>query len=165
VNRGRRAALLLEVLLALALFVMTALAILSIVRDAVGRLESARERLEAADLARSAMAAIEAGLYRPAALNGPVPVEGLFAEDDQDSGAVPASSPIGEAGADRPSWTLEIDTQPSEFPGLSLVTVSVLRDRVASQGGAPAGVAVLTLDRRDFSVYRGRNGQRFEIRP
>jgi len=24
---------------------------------------------------------------------------------------------------------------------------------------------ILTLDRRDFSVYRGRNGQRFEIRP
>ena len=57
----RRGALLLEVVLALALFVTAGIAILSMVGQSVGSLKSAREKLHAADLARSAMAKIEAG--------------------------------------------------------------------------------------------------------
>ena len=117
----RRGALLLEVLLSLALFVMASLAILGIVRDAVGRLDDTRARLEAADLAHTAIAAIEAGLFEPTALNGPVPQGGLLAEDDQDSGGVAAAPNPDDL------WSLEIETEPSAFPGLAFVRVTAYR--------------------------------------
>jgi len=118
----RRGALLLEVLLSLALFVMAGLTILTIVGDAIARLDDSRERLEAADLAHSAMAAIEAGLYDVNTLSGPVPEGGLFNDDDLDSGGIDMSPELGD------TWSLEIETDRSDFEGLSLVSISVLRE-------------------------------------
>lgn len=126
----RRGALLLEVLLSLSLFVMASIAILSVIGDALSRLEQTRERLEASDLAHSAMAALDSGLYEVSALNGPVPEGGLFADDDLDSGGVSRAPEGGDI------WALDIESEPSEFDGLSLVTVSVLREPGIDGGGA-----------------------------
>ncbi|MBC7771966.1 MAG: hypothetical protein H7210_05690, partial [Pyrinomonadaceae bacterium] len=58
---ARRGTMLLEVMLALALFIGAGAAVLSIVGQSVGSLKATRERQHAVDLARSAMAELEAG--------------------------------------------------------------------------------------------------------
>lgn len=118
----RRGALLLEVLLSVALFVIASLAILSIVREAVGRLEDGRDRLAAADIAHSAMAAIDAGLYEPSALDGPFPTTGLFSDEEILSGSVAAAPDPGSG------WVLEVESERSQFPGLTMVEIAVRRD-------------------------------------
>ncbi|MBZ0172679.1 MAG: hypothetical protein K8E66_09895 [Phycisphaerales bacterium] len=65
-------AILLEVLLALALFVVTSLTLLSVISQSIEGLRRSQDRLLAADHARNAMARIEAGIARPETLNGPV---------------------------------------------------------------------------------------------
>lgn len=111
----RRAALLLEVILSLALFVGTALMILAILGRALDALEEARLRQTACDLARSAMSRIEAGIASPESLNGPAH---LFDE------------PLNAPGDDVPvesGWELIVETEPSPFDGLTLVTVTARR--------------------------------------
>jgi hypothetical protein len=62
--------LLFELMLALSLFAMTALALLAILSQAASRVDRSREMAQAADMARSAMSLIEAGILDPVALNG-----------------------------------------------------------------------------------------------
>ncbi len=115
-RRGsRRAALLLEAMLALTLFVGTALMILAILGRSLDALDEARQRQTACDLARSAMSRIEAGIASPESLNGPAQ---LFDE------------PLNAPGDDRPvesEWELVVETEPSLFDGLTLVTVTARR--------------------------------------
>lgn len=66
----QRGALLFELMLALSLFAMTALALLAILSQAASRVDRSREMAQAADMARSAMSLIEAGILDPVALNG-----------------------------------------------------------------------------------------------
>lgn len=107
-----RGALLLEVLLALALFVTAGMAILSMVGQSVGSLRAARDEQHAADLARSAMAKIEAGIETAEVLNGPVPAWREETDADADGNAGKATE-----------WELSVQTAPSNYPGLTLVTV------------------------------------------
>ncbi len=126
----RRGAVLLEVLLSLSLFTMAALAILSVVRQSIDRLDDARTRMEAADLAQSAMALIEAGVVQAAAINGVVPEEGLVGEGEAESGG------IDMAPAEGPVWVLEIETERSSFEGLTRVSVTAyLEDASGSEVG------------------------------
>jgi len=123
----RRGLILLEVLLSLALFVMTSLALLSIVSDAVDGLRRSRDRLLAADHARGAISMIEAGLARPETLNGPVVPSAAEATDDPgfigvDPGDAPQGSFVSVA-----EWALEIETEQTEWPGLTLVAVRAYR--------------------------------------
>lgn len=104
----RRAALLLEVLLSLAIFVAAALAVGGAMRRAGAGLERVRERAQASDLAWSAIARLEAGLATPSSLNGEVKETGKHA--------------VGT-----PGWSLHIETEPTERTGLTLVEVSALR--------------------------------------
>jgi type II secretory pathway pseudopilin PulG len=130
-----RAAVLLEVLLSLSLFAMAALAILSIVRQSIDRLDDARTRLEAADLAQTAMALIEAGVVQAAAINGVVPEGGLVGEEEADSGGIDMTP------AEGPVWVLEIETERSSFDGLTRVSVTAyLEDESGGEASGVGGV-------------------------
>jgi type II secretory pathway pseudopilin PulG len=119
----RRGALLLEVVLALALFVMAGMAILSQVGQSVGSLKAAREKQHAADLARSAMAKIEAGVETAEVLNGPVPAW----REETDSSA-------DGNDARMTGWELKVQTEPSSFAGLTLVTITA--GKTGNAGGS-----------------------------
>ncbi|MBL9032226.1 MAG: hypothetical protein JNM80_11040 [Phycisphaerae bacterium] len=109
-----RAALLFEVILALAIFVGAGLAILSSIDGALTAQSRARLAARAADLARTAIARIEAGIDTPQTLHGPVRHRSLDPDADD---AQPADD----------GWELDIDTTPSSFSGLTHVTVTAKR--------------------------------------
>jgi len=111
--RLKRGAILLECILSLAILVGAGLAVLALIDRASGALAASRDAESAADLARSAMSKLEAGLGSVQTLAGPVEPwrderDGTF--DD----ALPEESP----------WSIAIDVEPAEFPGLTLVTVT-----------------------------------------
>jgi type II secretory pathway pseudopilin PulG len=117
--------LLLEVMLALAIFVMAGTAILALVGRSVAGMERARLAQRAADLARSAMAKIEAGLETPQTLNGPV--RAWEPEGEIRGGGVVDSLPADSG------WELKIDTEPSQFAGLTRVTVRALKQSAGAE--------------------------------
>lgn len=103
-RRVRRGILLLEAMLAITIFVGAATAILVLVDGSLSGLERERMATQACDLARSAMARIEAGIDSAQTLSGPV---------RGDSGLAPG----------RGTWELKIETEPSQFAGLTRVTI------------------------------------------
>jgi hypothetical protein len=105
----RRGAVLLECVLALALFVACGLSVLALMDHAVDSVASTRDTEQAADLARTTMARVEAGIASPDTLNGPV-----LDENGEKSGA----------------WALEVQTEPSQFEGLAKVTVRAIKHGV-----------------------------------
>lgn len=113
----RRGALLVEVVLALAIFVMAGGAIVNLLSQSMLGVDRSREQARAADLARSAMAKIEAGIETPQTLSGPL--------ERSEEGATQAGR----------GWELEIDTDASQFRGLTRVTVTALKR-------SPSGAAV-----------------------
>ncbi len=115
----RRGAILLEAMIALAIFVMAALAVLAIVDRAMRTAREVRDTERASFLARSAMARIEAGVVLPQAISGPV-----SAESDRDDALSPGAQ----------GWELEISTEPSSMRGLTLVRVTALRRSGGIQG-------------------------------
>jgi type II secretory pathway pseudopilin PulG len=127
----RRGALLLETILALAVFILAGTAILSLLRTAAAGLVSAREVEQAADLARSAMAKIEAGLATPLTLNGPV--RSWLEEDAERGERHEGLSTRPEPAA---SWELDIQTTPSQFRGLTRVSITAMKHGGGS--GQPA---------------------------
>lgn len=115
-NRARRrrggGAVLFECVLALALFVACGLTIMAMMDRAASSVADTRDAQIAVDVARTAMAKIEAGIATPETLNGPVPAwrgdsDASFDDD------LPAGG----------GWTLEITTEPSQFTGLTKVSV------------------------------------------
>ena len=114
----RRGALLLEVMLALAIFIMAGTAILSLVGGTMDGMQRMKQSRQAADLARSAMAKIEAGVETPQTLNGPVKPWTATGEST-DGDAAPGQLPE--------SWELQIDTEPTQFRGLTKVTVTAVK--------------------------------------
>ncbi|MCE7973015.1 MAG: hypothetical protein DYG92_01630 [Leptolyngbya sp. PLA1] len=106
---SRRGGVLLEVLLALVLFVSAAMATLSLVDRLIENSYTLEQRRIAADLARSAMARLEAGLATPETLSGPVrPEEG-------DAGVAAISD-----------WVLDVQTETSPFSELTNVSVTAM---------------------------------------
>jgi type II secretory pathway pseudopilin PulG len=126
---------LLECVVALAIFVGAGLAVLVMVERAVAGATLARDRERAADLARSAMAKLEAGLESPETLAGPVPAW----QDDE-------AAVSGSSGAPT-LWTLEVRTQPSAFQGLTLVTVKAARLASAESSTETASFTLTQLVR------------------
>jgi len=129
-----RGALLLEAMLALAIFVMAGLAVLAIVDRAMDTLRTVRNTERASLLARSAMAKIEAGIVLPQALNGPVASTDI---DEDASGD--ASGPTG--------WELDVSTEPWSVRGLTLVRVTALRRTTGSEGRVLASYTLSQLVR------------------
>ncbi len=158
----QRGAILLEVILALSIFVTSGLAILTLVTQSTSRLTAIRDNETAADLARSAMAQIEAGLATPESLIGPVPdwletesgqamVESELMRGAAGGGSggldmnvgtseVPAGAPASGLQGEVGDWVLEVESNPSQFEGLTTVTVTAVRG-----DGADAGVVRYSL--------------------
>ncbi len=122
--RRRRATLLLEVLIALAVFVGAGLAVMSVLEQSLGSMARMRDYRQACDLASSAMARMEAGIDTPETLDGPVP-----AWEDESDGSV-----IQGAGGGR--WEIDVRTDTSAFAGLTRVTVEAIKrsGREGSEG-------------------------------
>lgn len=140
-NRHRgRASILLEVVVSIAMFVAVGMTILGVMGQGEAALRETRDRERAMDLARSAVAAIEAGLATPqsVAMLVRAPAGGpawLMLDPDagEDAGGV--------TGIDEGSMELEVDVEPTADVGLSLLTVRV---GLARTGGA-AGPGALVL--------------------
>jgi len=124
----RRGAILLEVILSLSLFVMGGMAILGAISQAVRGLEVTSSKQRAADLARSAMARLEAGIVTAESLEGPVPP---WTDPSQDSGfsfeGEDASWGAMDPSQEPTGWELEVDVEPSPFPGLTLVHIRAVK--------------------------------------
>lgn len=123
---ARAGGIMLEVIVSVAILAMCGLTILGAIGQAMHSFQVTRERTTAADLTRSAMAKLEAGIASTTMLDGPV----LRWEFDPDSGAE-AMGDVPSAGSaaamDATGWELEVDVYPSQFSGLSVVTISAVR--------------------------------------
>lgn len=121
-----RAWVLLELLLALTIFVFTAIAVLGAIAQGISGAERNRNQMQAVDLARSTMAKLEAGLGTMQNLAGPVPAwePPLTAETPfEDSTGTGFSETLPPPSL----WEVEIDTLASDFPGLTHVTVTAVK--------------------------------------
>jgi Tfp pilus assembly protein PilV len=136
----RRGAILLETIVAISLFVMAAITIYAALARSAEAVERSRSSEHAADLARSAMAMIEAGLATPESLNGPLtPAKaamGLAADEDALDGGVADTS---TAAAGDAAWELEISSEPSGYDGLTLIGVRAMKRTAGSGGGFGGG--------------------------
>ena len=114
----RRGGLLLETLIAIAIFVGVATFALGAVRDGILAAERAKLRIAAVDLASSRIAAVEAGLISP-----------YGSDDDPDIEA--------EEFDELPSpFRIEMEAEPSGFAGLVRVVVSVFEIDATSSSSA-----------------------------
>lgn len=118
-----RGVLLLEVMLALAIFVMAGIAILVMVEGTTSSIARSRDSARAADLARSTMARLEAGIGTVRTLHGPVR-SWSEAADREDEFAVGFGDDV--RGNQSP-WEVEIETAPSQFEGLTSVSVHAFK--------------------------------------
>lgn len=134
---SRRAAVLLEALLAIALFVGAAAFTLAATRSALQAVDRHRRSLEAVDLARSKMAELEAGL---------IALEDLRGGDDDGVGSAGRAGPSRDA-SESPRWQTSVKTQRSEFTGLTLVelTVAEADDQLLDENGAPVSFTLRQL--------------------
>lgn len=115
-SRRRRGDVLLEVLVALAVFVVGATLLLATARETLASLDRAQRREAATDLARSVLARLEAGV-----INLQDARAGRVGDDD-------------EAARGDEVLSVEVRTRRSPWPGLALVEVRV-RDRDAARDG------------------------------
>lgn len=117
---------LLEMLLALTIFVFTAMTVLGSIAQGIAAADRTRARSQAVDLARSTMAKLEAGLGTMQNLAGPVPAWEPVADAD-----TPLDSEVDFGFSDTPPppslWEVEIDSLPSQFSGLTQVTVTAIK--------------------------------------
>jgi Tfp pilus assembly protein PilV len=119
----RRGLMLLECLLALAVFVAAGLTILSMCDQASGSMQASRDLSRATDLARSSMAKLEAGLVSAETLNGPA---AAWTSDD---------AYVDVPGTPSGGWTVEVRTAPSSFDGLTLVTLRAFFMKASGEEG------------------------------
>ena len=128
---------LLDLVLALAMFTVGGLAVLSQMDFGVRRVIEAEHRLAAAGVARSALALFESGAMGDRELNGPA---GAWLDPAEDEG-----------GDDTAQWVCEFDIEPSNWPELVLATVRVRR--------VPAGLEAdgqpVLVELRQLTFLRG----------
>jgi hypothetical protein len=110
-----RGVVLLEALLAIALFVGAAAFTLAATRNAIQAVDRNRRTLEAVDIARSRLAELEAGL---------ITLEDLRGGSDDGVGSAGRSAPPRDA-SEPSSWQVSIKTLRSEFTGLTLVELTI----------------------------------------
>jgi len=121
-------AILLETLIAMALFTGAAAFSLVATRQVFDGLDKARRTQQALDIVRSKLAELEAGLISLSELRTGEEVdavgslEGSFAEDGGESSGF-MNSGNGDSGGGR--WVFGIQTQRTAFNGLSLVQLTV----------------------------------------
>ncbi len=128
-QRRRRGGILFEVLLSIALFAGAGSVVLGITGSAIKQQELNTRRQQALDLGRSLMASLEAGLTTVADIRDGLP---------RKLGSISDYSERITDRADRglPGWVTSIVTQRTEFPGLSLVEITVREDMPGSRSVA-----------------------------
>ena len=125
----RRGGLLIEMIVAIALFVGAGLVVSGSMRDGVRSSIRAMDRERAHDIASSAFALVAAGVATVDEIDGPVP-----AYEDPDSNENFADLLPAPTG-----WTIEASTERSSFGALTLLTITAARTGV---DGAPDPTAV-----------------------
>ena len=113
-------------MVALTIFVFTALAVLGAVSQGISSAEQTRDRTKAVDLARSTMAKLEAGLGTPQSLAGP---ERPWEPEPDPEAPFDENADFGFSEAAPPPslWEVEVETVPSEFVGLTHVIVTAAK--------------------------------------
>ena len=140
-RRVRQGALLLEAMLALAIFVMAGSAVLGLIGGSREALERMRLDERAADLARSAMAKLESGMESAQTLNGPVKPWSA------DPGGEIVFQVGGEETRQGPGWELRVETEKTQFTGLTKVTITALKRRSLSGDAVAASYTLRQLVR------------------
>lgn len=121
-GRTRRGALLLEILIALAIFVAAATLVLTSLRTVSTRLILSREQQQGLDLALSKLAELEAGLVTVETLDGAEFETALAGSEDD-------AAQFDENDFGPKQWRLEVSSERSRFTDLSIVTVRVFNQR------------------------------------
>ncbi|XVJ59602.1 MAG: hypothetical protein HEQ23_09425 [Tepidisphaera sp.] len=137
--RKRPGSVLIEVLVAVAILVGSGTAIMAAADRGERLLRSSRELSRAGDLARSVIAAIEAGLVTPQ--SAPQAVRsaaetGAWLALDADAGLPELTESAG--------WRVEVDVEPTVHAGLARATVKVWRMRGEGLGAEGEPLFVLT---------------------
>lgn len=129
-TKPRQGALLLEVLLSIALFAGTAAFTLGAANSVFDALDRAKREQEAIDIARSKMAELQTGM---------ISVRDLNSQWSGDIGSFQPEVDFNSLDSGL-RWTIEVQTSPTEYTGLSLVelTVSELAEQYPDQGGRAA---------------------------
>jgi hypothetical protein len=141
----RRGAMLLEVMLSLALFVGAATFCIAVTRSLFSSLDQAGRRHFAADIARSKLAELEAGMTSIQDLRGEW--RGNVGSRSRDASA------LGQTAA--PRWQLDVRTSPSPFRGLALVELTVSEDPAVAPD--PVGFTLrqlMALREQDVEAYQ-----------
>lgn len=130
--RRPRAAVLLESIISLAIFLSVAAFVLTASRQSLESARAAALEARGADLARSALAAIDAGLVPTAALDG---------GDDllEAIGFIDPDTDMDAFAPDTGRWALDVLIDPSEFAELSLATVIATWVPAGADIGGPGG--------------------------
>lgn len=119
----RRAAVLMELVIALAIFASTAMLTLSVMNNSYAALQRSQSEQLAVDLARSKLAELDAGLLSIGDLQEYV-IEHVGSIDLYESMALDEES----------DWWIDVYTEPTEFDGLTLVEITVT---IGEQENAP----------------------------
>lgn len=129
---GRAGIVLLELMVAIALFVGAGLAITNALSMGIDSAIRSERTVAASDIARSAMAKVQAGIATPQTLSGPLvdwdedenvwEGDRLVNADDLPPGGR-TTGPVRTSG-----WVLSVNTEPSSFDGLSEVVIEVRRE-------------------------------------
>jgi hypothetical protein len=109
---ARRGALLLELVIALAIVVAVGMALLSMLGGAQRSLSRSVMLSQAADLAASSIAKLEAGIATIDDLDGPVTPE------------VEMTDPLADVPPEASDWVVEIETDRSGIAGLTVLEVT-----------------------------------------
>lgn len=143
-RRTPRGAILLETLVALALFVGAASFTLAALTSVTSRLERARRDTAALDLAQSKLAELEAGLVDLADLR-----DGEAALRTVGSVEFDESGPLGL------QWTLDLETRRTEFTGLVHVRITVREAGASNEETAGTGTveSLVRLSEVDEEFY------------
>jgi type II secretory pathway pseudopilin PulG len=124
---GRRGGILLEILLAVAIFAGAGVFALASVKSVFAALDRARREQALVDLARTRMAELEAGFINLSDVRGETP---LAAGDRLTPGG--ANEQINDhARGESSPWSIDVRTSRTEFSGLSLVELTVTERSLA----------------------------------
>lgn len=139
VKRSARGSILLETLISLALVVLVSGLAFGVVSQVEGRSRGMLEQRTASDIAHDVLARMHRGEGDAITLSGEA-ISVLESEDD-----LPVSDgmdPLGEDPSRLAGWLIEIETEDSQFPGWTVASVAVLRDR-EGEGRSPRLVRTL----------------------
>ena len=151
-RRHARGSVLFEILLSVALFVGAATFALGAMKSVFSALDRTRREQEALDLARSALAELEAGLTTTADLrgDGPRSVGSMKANDRRRLDPAAATS----------RWVFDLDTQRTEFAGLSLVELTVSEG--TEDGPDPSSPQGISVTIRQLMPLRESEAEAYE---